>query len=106
MKYAFTQLELQADSFYDLIGTWAEMQLVVPDEGAAYLHGYGFTADIAAAFSALVLDWSARIELPADSVQLEPGEYELIRLETGVYACRGGEKWLLGDVGCRVVVKP
>ena len=106
MKYAFKQLELQADSFYGLIGTWAEMQLVVPDEGPAYLHGYGFTADIAAAFTALVLDWSARIELPAGAVQLEPGKYELIRLEEGVFACRGGEKWLVEDVGCRVVVEP
>ena len=106
MKYAFTQLELQADSFYDLIGTWAEMQLVVPDEGPAYLHGYGFAQDIAAAFTTLVLDWSARIELPSGAVQLAPGTYELVRLEAGVFACRGGEKWLLGDVGCRVVVRP
>jgi len=54
----------------------------------------------------LVLDWTARVELPPGSVQLEPGTYELIRLEAGVFACRGGEKWRVGDVGCRVVVAP
>jgi len=106
MLYPFTHLELQADSFYDLIGTWAEMQLVVPAEGPAYLHGYGFTQDIATAFTALVLDWTARVELPPGSVQLEPGTYELIRLEAGVFACRGGEKWLVEDLGCKVVVAP
>lgn len=106
MPHAFNNLQLEADSFYGLIGTWAEMQLVVPAEGPAYLHGYGFAQDIAAAFTTLLHDWSARIELPPDAVSLAPGDYELIRLDEGVFACRGGDKWLVGDVGCRVVVAP
>jgi hypothetical protein len=103
MKYAFKTLQLEAPGFYDLIGTWAETRLRVTDTDAT-IAGYGFTRDIAAAFTTLVLDWEARIILSA-AAGLSPGEYELIHREDGiVYACRGQQSYPLPDGAVRVEV--
>ena len=104
MKFAFTTLQLEAPGFYDLIGTWAETQLRITDTDAR-ITGYGYTPDIAAAFTALVLDWEARIILSAPA-GLRPGEYDLIRRDDGiVYACRGQHSYPLPDGPVRVEVR-
>jgi hypothetical protein len=96
MKYAFQTMRLEAASFQSLIANWAEIQLVVTADGAI-LHGYGFAHDIAAAFSALVLDWEAAIHLPPAHLELAPGTYSLILLAEGLFACRGQERFRVGD---------
>lgn len=101
MKYAFQQATLQANSYYRLIQTWAEMQLVA-EPGGAYLHGYGYAHEIAEAFSALLLDWSATIRLPEGTADLPPGTYELIVLEGQLYACQAQQRWPLPDAAVEV----
>jgi len=96
MKYAFQKIQLEADSFYALITTWAEMQLEVTED-SALIRGYGFAPEIAEAFTTLVLDWEAEIRLPEIPDGLTPGAYDLIELDGLVYACREGEKFRLAD---------
>ena len=42
MRYPFQKMQLEADGFYDLINTWAEMQLVVTKDSATII-GEGYT---------------------------------------------------------------
>lgn len=103
MKYAFKTLQLEAPGFYDLIGTWAETRLRVTETDAT-IAGYGFTQDIAAAFTTLVLDWETRIILPGPA-GLPVGDYDLIRRDDGmVYACHGQQAYPLPDGAVRVEV--
>lgn len=96
MKYAFQSMHLSADSFYDIIDKWVRTQLyITPDE--ARIEGYGYTNDVAGAFATLILDWEATIFLPITDLDLAVGQYDLIRLEEVVYACRAGEKYPLLD---------
>lgn len=101
MNHPFQQATLQANSYYRLVQTWAEMQLVAEPE-RAYLHGYGYAHDIAQAFSALVLDWSAAIHLPEGTADLPPGNYDLIMQDGQLYACREQQRWPLPDAAVRV----
>ncbi len=96
MKHPFQQMRLQAESFYALITTWAEMRLEVAED-SALLRGYGFAPEIAEAFTTLVLDWEATLQLLEVPETLAPGAYELIELEGVVYACREGGKYRLDD---------
>lgn len=107
MKYAFQKIQLEADSFYALITTWAEMQLEITEDSAT-LRGYGFAPEIAEAFTTLVLDWEGEILLPALPPGLAPGAYDLIELDGLVYACREGEKYRLedGEVSVEIVSRP
>lgn len=102
MKYAFKHITLHAESLYALINDWVEMQLLVEEE-KAYLFGYGYAYEIAEAFTTLVLDWEARIYMPTPT--LPPGQYDLVMLEEGLYACQKQQKWLLEDREVRVEVK-
>lgn len=103
MKFAFRKMRLEAESFYAIISAWAEMQLLITDEQAA-ISGFGFSEDIAEAFSTLVLDWEATIFLPRDEIALPPGAYSLIRLGDEAFACRGQQKFLLEDHAVTVEV--
>ncbi len=76
MQHAFQKMQLQAPSFYARIDTWAEMKLLVTDDGA-HLTGYFYDKEIADAFSTLIDDWEATIPLPESELGLEPGTYEL-----------------------------
>ncbi len=98
MKYAFHHLALQAPSLYALIGTWAELRLTVTDT-TALITGYGYAPGIAAAFTALVLDWEATIALDRDRLELDNGAYDLFRSEEDdtAFACRKQQSFPLPD---------
>lgn len=94
---------LEAGSLYDLVSTWAEMQLLVSEE-AALITGYGFDPDISWALTTLTLDWEATIHLPPGHIALPAGEYDLITIAGDLYACRNQEKFLLPDTPVTVEV--
>lgn len=96
MKYAFQKMRLEARSLYALIQTWAEMRLAVTEDSAA-ITGYGYTYDIAGAFSDLVLDWEATILLRRDGLNLRPGEYDLLTLGEELYAFRDQRQYPVPD---------
>lgn len=103
MKYPFQKMHLEAEGFFDLIGTWAEMQLVVSGD-AAVIIGDGYTFEIAKAFTALVLDWEARIPLPRHELDLPDGAYDLSHQGSIVFACKGQEAYPVVDRAVRVEV--
>lgn len=103
MKYPFQKIQLQAESFIDLIGTWAEMQLVVTPESATII-GDGYTFEIAHAFTALVFDWEAHIPLPRAELAIPDGTFDLSRKGEQVNACRGNQFFPLADRPVRVEV--
>ena len=96
MKYPFQKLLLEAEGFIDLIGTWAEMQLVVTPDTAVII-GDGYTYDVSQALTTLVLDWEARIPLPRAALGIPGGSYDLSRKEDWVHACRGDEYFPIAD---------
>lgn len=96
MKHPFQKMQLQADSWYALIGTWAEMQLIVRD-GTAEIIGEGYTYEIARALTLLVFDWEARILLPMQELDIPAGSYDLSRQGDRVHASSGSDYFLLPD---------
>jgi hypothetical protein len=96
MKHPFQKLQLEAEGFADLIGTWPEMQLVVTPDSALII-GDGYTYDIARAFTTLVFDWEARIPLPRRELDMPDGSYELSRKGDQVHASRGNSFFPLAD---------
>lgn len=96
MPYSFQKMQLEAQGFYDLIGTWAEMQLVVTQDSAVII-GDGYTYEISEAFTALVLDWEAHISLPKAELGIPEGSYDLSRKGDIVHACRGEKFYPLAD---------
>ena len=104
MKYAFQKMRLEAKSLYALIQIWAEMHLTVADDSTAIIIGYGYTYDIAGAFSDLVLDWEATILLPKENLNLEPGEYDLFMVGEALYAFRDQQQFSIPDMPVVVVV--
>ena len=96
MRYPFQKMQLEADGFYKLINTWAEMQLVVTEESATII-GEGYTYEILKAFTALVFDWEASIPLSKESLGLSEGSYGLIREGAVVYACKDQQAYPLPD---------
>ncbi len=104
MRFAFQKMQLEAPSLYALIDTWAEMQLEVTDS-AAVIKGYGFSHEIAKAFTTLVLDWEAKIFLARESLSLDPGTYDLVRVDEALFACRDQQKYLVTDRGVAVEVQ-
>lgn len=96
MRFPFPKMQLEADGFYDLINTWAEMQLVVSEDSATII-GYGYTYEIAGAFTTLVFDWEASIPLSRESLGLSEGSYGLIREGDIVYACKDQQAYPLPD---------
>ena len=103
MPFPFQKMQLEADSLYGLIGAWAEMQLIVDDE-AAKIIGYGYTDEIAAAFTTLVFDWEAAISIPREELDIPAGAYDLILTEEMLYACKDPESYSLADRPVRVEV--
>jgi len=89
-------MQLEADGFYDLINTWAEMQLVVTKDSATII-GDGYTYEIAGAFTILVFDWEASIPLSKEGLGLSEGSYGLIREGAIVYACKDQQGYPLPD---------
>ena len=98
MMFPFQKMQLEAEGFFDLINTWAEMQLVVTEDTAEII-GYGYTDEIAGAFTLLVFDWEAAIPLDRSELDIPPGSYDLIRDEDKdeVHACRGEKYYVLHD---------
>ena len=94
MKFVFQKMQLEAGGFYGLINTWVEMQLVVTEESATII-GYGYTYEIAGAFTMLVFDWEASIPLSKESLGLSEGSYGLIREGDIVYACKDQQAYPL-----------
>lgn len=89
-------MQLEAGGFFDLINTWAEMQLVVTEDSAKII-GDGYTHEIAEAFTILVFDWEASIPLSREDLDLPEGSYDLIRDEEVVYACKDQQSHPLAD---------
>lgn len=107
MKYAFQKMQLEAKGFYDLIGTWAEMQLIVTDDSAVIV-GDGYTSEIEEALTILVLDWEATIPLSGPGLELPTGSYDLTRKGATVHACMDEQFFPLADrpVVVEVAAKP
>lgn len=103
MTPPFQNLRLEADSLYALINDWAQMQLTVAHDYAV-ITGFGFHADLAGAFSALVPDWEASIFLPTTYLDWETGTYSLELVDEKCYASRNQQGFLLPDVPVVVVV--
>ena len=89
-------MRLEADSLYALIAAWADMQMIVTEESIS-IKGNGFVYDIAKTFSSLVQNWEASILLPPGELDAKPGNYDLLLVSEGLYACRGKQKLLLKD---------
>ncbi len=96
MKYAFQKMRLEAQSLYALIQTWAEMHLTLTEDSAT-ITGYGYTYDIAGAFSDLVLDWEATILLPRDRLDFALGEFDLLTVGEELYAFRNQQQYPVPD---------
>ena len=96
MPYPFQKIQLEAQGFYHLIGTWAEMQLVITRD-AAEIIGDGYTYEIAEALTALVLEWEARIPLSKEDLEIPEGSYDLSKKGDVVHACRGEKFYPLAD---------
>lgn len=96
MKYPFQKIQLEAKGFYDLIGTWAEMQLVVTKDSAVII-GDGYTPEIIEALTILVLDWEASIPLPKTELELPEGSYDLSQKGAVVNACKDKQFFPLTD---------
>jgi len=98
-------MQLEAEGFFDLINTWAEMQLVVTKDSATII-GDGYAYEIAKAFTLLVFDWEAAIPLDRAALDIPEGSYDLIRDEdkNEVHACRGERYYVLHDRPVRVEV--
>ena len=105
MQFAFQKMRLEAEGFFDLINTWAEMQLVVTKDSATII-GDGYAYEIAKAFTLLVFDWEAAIPLDRAALDIPEGSYDLIRDEdkNEVHACRGERYYVLHDRPVRVEV--
>lgn len=103
MRFAFQKMQLEAESLFALIQTWAEMQLIVSEDTAAII-GYGYSDEIAGAFSILVFDWEATIPLPRHELDLPEGSYDLIRSNGLLHACRNQQAYPLADRPVRVEV--
>jgi hypothetical protein len=104
MKYAFQKMQLEAKGFYDLIGTWAEMQLIVTDDSAVIV-GDGYTSEIEEALTILVLDWEATIPLSGAGLELPAGSYDLNRKGDMVHASQGQTSYPLPDRPVVVAVR-
>lgn len=102
MRFAFQQMQLQADSLFALIQTWAEMQLVLTEDSAEII-GFGYSPEISEAFTLLVFDWEATIILPEADLAIPIGSYDLIRQEDMLYACKEQRSYPLAD--CPVLVR-
>ena len=96
MRYPFQKMQLEADGFYDLINTWAEMQLVVTEESATII-GEGYTYEILKAFTALVFDWEASIPIVKAGLNIPEGSYDLSRMGDKVHACTSEKAYFLPD---------
>jgi len=96
MRFAFQKMQLEAEGFYDLINTWAEMQLVVTKDSATII-GYGYTYEIAGAFTILVFDWEASIPLSKEGLGIPEGSYDLSRMGNIVHACTSEKAYPLPD---------
>ncbi|MCB0614606.1 MAG: hypothetical protein KDC75_14920 [Phaeodactylibacter sp.] len=96
MKFAFQKMQLEADGFYKLINTWAEMQLVVTEDSATII-GYGYTYEIAGAFTMLVFDWEASIPIAKEGLNIPEGSYDLSRMGDKVHACSSEKAYFLPD---------
>ncbi|MCB9295534.1 MAG: hypothetical protein H6559_20775 [Lewinellaceae bacterium] len=96
MKFAFQKMQLEADGFYKLINTWAEMQLVVAEDSATII-GYGYTYEIAGAFTMLVFDWEASIPIAKEGLNIPEGSYDLSRMGDKVHACSREKAYFLPD---------
>lgn len=103
MRFAFQKMQLEANGFYDLINTWAEMQLVVTKDAATII-GDGYTYEIAKAFTALVFDWEASIPLTKTGLNIPEGSYDLSRQGDIVHACTAQEAYPLPDRSVTVEV--
>ena len=96
MRYPFQKMRLEADGFYDLINTWAEMQLVVTKDSATII-GEGYTYEILKAFTALVFDWEASIPISKEGLGIPEGSYDLSRMGDKVHACTSEKAYFLPD---------
>ncbi|MBK8654699.1 MAG: hypothetical protein KBG02_06965 [Haliscomenobacter sp.] len=103
MPFAFQKMQLEAGSLFALISTWTEMQLIV-SEDAATIIGYGYSDEIAGAFSVLVFDWEATVLIPKEELDIPPGSYDLIRDKETLYACKEQQAYPLADRPVRVEV--
>ena len=89
-------MQLEADGFYKLINTWAEMQLVVTKDSATII-GEGYTYEILKAFTALVFDWEASIPIAKEGLGIPEGSYDLSRMGDKVHACTSEKAYFLPD---------
>ncbi|MCO6479472.1 MAG: hypothetical protein J5I94_22750 [Phaeodactylibacter sp.] len=96
MKFAFQKMQLEADGFYGLINTWAEMQLVVTKDSATII-GYGYAHEILEAFTLLVFDWEASIPIAKEGLGIPEGSYDLSRMGDKVHACTSEKAYFLPD---------
>lgn len=103
MSFPFQSMQLRAPSLYALLAVPAAMRLFV-DEQQAFIRGDGYPQEVAAAFSALVLDWEATISCAAFDLGLQPGAYDLIFVDGQLYACANDHRQLLADRPVRVAV--
>jgi hypothetical protein len=87
MPFEFQKIQLYADSLLSLINTWAEMQLIVEEDSFSII-GYGYTDEIAEAFTILVFDWEATISLQETPPDIPPGSYDLVGDEGIIFACK------------------
>jgi hypothetical protein len=95
-QFPFQKMRLEADGFYDLINTWAEMQLVVTKDSATII-GDGYAHEILEAFTVLVFDWEASIPLSKESLDIPEGSYDLSRMGDIVHACTNRQAYPLPD---------
>lgn len=103
MPFAFQKMQLEADSLLALVSTWAEMQLIV-EETSATIIGYGYTDEIAEAFTILVFDWEATIILDRSQLEIPIGSYDLIRSDDQLFACKDQQSFILMDQPVKVAV--
>jgi hypothetical protein len=95
-QFPFQKMRLEAGSFYDLINTWAEMQLVVTEDSATII-GDGYVHEILEAFTVLVFDWEASIPLSKEGLDIPEGSYDLSRMGDIVHACTNQKAYPLPD---------
>lgn len=103
MRLPFQKMQLEAEGFYDLINTWAEMQLVVTEDSAMII-GEGYTYEILKAFTNLVFDWEASIPISKEGLNIPEGSYDLSRMGDKVHACTSEKAYPLPDRPVRVEV--